>query len=178
MKYHPCDGRAKRAELCRALRIDHRDYHGFIVKMYEDGMSGQEISEYIERETGISITPRSIQRSVQKHGKSRTLGEAFKNAVDRGRVRWQYEEMKARTENARKQLNRKLRYEILKRDGNKCVLCGARELLQIDHITAKVNGGTDDPANLRTLCIDCNIGKALSEGERRTVCKLQSGKEF
>jgi 5-methylcytosine-specific restriction endonuclease McrA len=28
-----------------------------------------------------------------------------------------------------------------------------------DHIVAKANGGTDDPSNLRVLCLRCNSAK-------------------
>lgn len=57
-----------------------------------------------------------------------------------------------------------LRFEILKRDGFRCVYCGAAAKdgarLQIDHIKPKAAGGTDDPKNLTTACATCNTGKA------------------
>jgi hypothetical protein len=58
-----------------------------------------------------------------------------------------------------------VRFDILKRDNYRCRLCGvaARDAddvrLHVDHITARGNGGTDDPANLWTLCSKCNSGK-------------------
>lgn len=60
-------------------------------------------------------------------------------------------------------LPRWLRFEILKRDGFQCRYCGARPadgaVLQIDHITPRAEGGTDEPTNLTTACRDCNTGK-------------------
>lgn len=66
---------------------------------------------------------------------------------------------------ARKPFSIKLRYAILKRDGEQCVKCGASPkknptvTLEIDHIIPVSKGGTNDPKNLQTLCLSCNQGK-------------------
>lgn len=56
-----------------------------------------------------------------------------------------------------------LRYDILKRDGFRCVLCGASAKdgvkLHVDHIFPVSKGGKTEPDNLRTLCESCNRGK-------------------
>jgi hypothetical protein len=61
-------------------------------------------------------------------------------------------------------VNPRLRFEILHRDGFKCVLCGANAAtgatLQIDHIMPFSFGGRTTKDNLQTLCFDCNIGKS------------------
>lgn len=58
---------------------------------------------------------------------------------------------------------RKLRFEILKRDGFACTYCGARGSdgveLHVDHILAASRGGRTVRHNLRTACRDCNLGK-------------------
>lgn len=46
---------------------------------------------------------------------------------------------------------RRLRTEILLRDGSRCQVCG-RPAAEVDHITPLVDGGTDHPANLRAVC--------------------------
>ena len=48
---------------------------------------------------------------------------------------------------------------IFDRDGWTCQTCGTNRYLTVDHIIARVNGGTDDPANLQTLCMTCNSRK-------------------
>ena len=57
-----------------------------------------------------------------------------------------------------------LRYDIMKRDNFRCVLCGrtAREgvKLHVDHIVPVAKGGLTVPDNLRTLCDQCNLGKS------------------
>lgn len=64
----------------------------------------------------------------------------------------------------RSQLSRSLRYDILKRDHFRCVLCGASSRdgvkLHVDHIVPVSKGGRTVPENLRTLCEHCNIGKS------------------
>ena len=55
------------------------------------------------------------------------------------------------------------RFEIFKRDEFTCAYCGRRSpdvVLQVDHIQATANGGTDDPINLITSCWECNSGKS------------------
>ena len=57
-----------------------------------------------------------------------------------------------------------LRYDIMKRDNFRCVLCGraANEgvKLHVDHIVPVAKGGLTVPENLRTLCDQCNLGKS------------------
>lgn len=60
-------------------------------------------------------------------------------------------------------LSRRLRFEILRRDGNTCRYCGAMApdvALTVDHVIPAALGGGDDPRNLVTACADCNAGKA------------------
>lgn len=51
------------------------------------------------------------------------------------------------------------RTAILERDAYRCVLCGSHRKLHVDHIIPVCKGGTNDRANLRTLCSRCNIAK-------------------
>ncbi len=64
----------------------------------------------------------------------------------------------------RAKMSESLRYDILKRDGFKCKICGASQKdgakLQVDHIIPVSKGGKTEPSNLQTLCSRCNIGKS------------------
>lgn len=58
-------------------------------------------------------------------------------------------------------ISKRMRFEILRRDGFKCTYCHASEaLLTVDHVTPVSLGGTDHPSNLVACCDDCNTGKS------------------
>jgi 5-methylcytosine-specific restriction endonuclease McrA len=111
----------------------------------------------------------------------RDMKTAFQNAISRGRVEWHLKKDRIRRDIAKEQLPRGKRMKILERDKMRCKICGhgaeQGTLLWVDHIVARVNGGTDDDSNLRTLCIDCNIGKAHLHKEIRVVGGFVSGKQ-
>jgi hypothetical protein len=59
-------------------------------------------------------------------------------------------------------LSLKVRWDVLKRDDYRCVRCGARPPgveLEVDHVLPVSRGGSNDLANLQTLCRPCNQGK-------------------
>jgi len=64
----------------------------------------------------------------------------------------------------RAKITKSVRYDILKRDHFRCVLCGRGAedgvKLQVDHFIPIAGGGTSEYDNLRTLCEDCNLGKS------------------
>jgi 5-methylcytosine-specific restriction enzyme A len=53
-----------------------------------------------------------------------------------------------------------LRAAVLARDGRTCQLCGS-PATDVDHIVPRSAGGSDDPANLRSLCARCHRHKRL-----------------
>jgi hypothetical protein len=60
-------------------------------------------------------------------------------------------------------VSRRLRFEILRRDGMTCRYCGAKApdvVLTVDHVIPVTLGGGDEPNNLVTACADCNSGKS------------------
>lgn len=63
----------------------------------------------------------------------------------------------------RKPMSKKTRFEVFKRDGFKCMYCGAeapKAVLHVDHVNPVANGGGNDLLNLVTSCSDCNSGKS------------------
>lgn len=67
----------------------------------------------------------------------------------------------------RRTLPLKLRRTVLERDGYQCVDCGRSPrtdsscVLHIDHRVPLAKGGTNEEANLQTLCDWCNLGKGV-----------------
>ena len=60
-------------------------------------------------------------------------------------------------------MSKSLRYDVMKRDNFRCVLCGlsAKDGVQlhVDHIRPVSKGGKTEMSNLITLCEHCNLGK-------------------
>lgn len=77
-----------------------------------------------------------------------------------------------RTTLRRSGLPPRLRWNILKRDGYRCTVCGASAndgaIIEVDHIITVADGGSDDPSNLQTLCFDCNRGKGSESQDDAT----------
>jgi hypothetical protein len=60
-------------------------------------------------------------------------------------------------------VSRRLRFEVLRRDGYACRYCGATApdvKLTVDHVNPSALGGDDRPENLVTACAGCNGGKS------------------
>jgi len=55
-----------------------------------------------------------------------------------------------------------LRKELLEQANHMCQRCGATDDLTIDHIKARVKGGSNEPSNLSVLCRSCNSSKGIS----------------
>lgn len=51
------------------------------------------------------------------------------------------------------------RYRVFSRDYYRCVQCGERENLTLDHVIPVAHGGTNDECNLQTMCEPCNNRK-------------------
>ena len=59
------------------------------------------------------------------------------------------------------------RERVLARDGYRCVICGSRDDLEVDHKRALSNGGDNSLSNLATLCHDCHVIKTKMDGSLR-----------
>jgi len=69
-------------------------------------------------------------------------------------------------QNIRKQISKRLRFDVFKRDDFTCQYCSAkppRVPLEIDHIKPVSKGGKNVIDNLITACFDCNRGKSNIE---------------
>lgn len=62
----------------------------------------------------------------------------------------------------RQSLSKRVRFDVFKRDAFTCQYCGAtppQAVLEVDHIEAVAEGGSNDEGNLITACFNCNRGK-------------------
>jgi hypothetical protein len=60
---------------------------------------------------------------------------------------------------SRTHISPEVREFVMARDGYRCVLCGTKENLTLDHIYPWSKGGPDTEDNLRVLCRSCNSTK-------------------
>lgn len=76
----------------------------------------------------------------------------------------------------RKNLGKKTRFEVFKRDKFTCQYCGRMApdvILEVDHIKPVAEGGTNKMINLITSCRDCNRGKGKVRLSDDTEIKKQ-----
>lgn len=104
---------------------------------------------------------------VSPKGQNRSSRDADYNMKQMEAIAKQYQknkEFQASKAYQRSLMTDSLRYDIMKRDNFRCVLCGrtAKEgvKLHVDHILPVAKGGLTVPDNLRTLCDQCNLGKS------------------
>lgn len=72
-------------------------------------------------------------------------------------------------------VSKRLRYEVLRRDGHACCYCGAAApevKLTVDHVVPVALGGKDVPENLVTACESCNSGKSSSSPDAPIVANV------
>jgi hypothetical protein len=65
------------------------------------------------------------------------------------------------TRKLRKIITSKLRMEVHKKLGFKCLKCGSEEDIHLDHIIPDSKGGETSLDNLQPLCRKCNISKGI-----------------
>lgn len=69
-------------------------------------------------------------------------------------------------------VSKRTRFEVMRRDNHACRYCGQMApdvKLTIDHVVPVALGGSDDPGNLVTACVDCNAGKTSVAPDQAVV---------
>jgi diadenosine tetraphosphate (Ap4A) HIT family hydrolase/5-methylcytosine-specific restriction endonuclease McrA len=128
-----------------------------------------------------AIARNMVGRVLTRHGLVRRDGKFFRLVFDRPLSREQRDRLRRllvakRDEYIAKRgeriwQHRKLalgdisgtvKYEVLRRAGTRCELCGIsnhERALEVDHVVPRNHGGTDDLGNLQALCYRCNAMK-------------------
>lgn len=96
----------------------------------------------------------------REHKKAKREREREKKREKR---RQEYQDRRMANDAEHAKVTRAMRYDVLRRDGFKCVRCGRGSAdgvkLHVDHIVPVSRGGKSTMDNLQTLCEDCNCGK-------------------
>lgn len=118
---------------------------------------------------GIPVSHASCSDRHRALGGRDNLDDAYKRASqgkkkkEREKRRLEYQDRRMANDEEHAKVTRAMRYDVLRRDGFRCVKCGrGREdgvKLHVDHIKPVSRGGKSVMDNLQTLCEDCNCGK-------------------
>lgn len=139
------------------------------------------IRAFLEENVGQKVNSRQISEvsGIIAHARRvRELRDSYGMQISTHRDRadlkpgeYILETLECRPVEGRSNIPRRLRNEVLDRDGSTCQKCGIgagdpdpynparRVKLQIDHIVPAAQGGATEVDNLRTLCSTCNEGK-------------------
>ncbi|MFG1794224.1 HNH endonuclease [Nocardia sp. NPDC049149] len=74
-------------------------------------------------------------------------------------------------------VSKRVRYEVLRRDGHACRYCGSAApdvVLTVDHVVPVALGGSNDPSNLATACQPCNAGKTSTTADSPIVADVDA----
>jgi 5-methylcytosine-specific restriction endonuclease McrA len=127
-------------------------------------------SAKIKSNVSVTFSIRVIKQYTSPQGRNHY--EDYRNysadqllaAMARVKVQQDHKKETTAKRNAeRAKMSETLRYDVLKRDGFRCRLCGLSAddgvKLHVDHIKPVSKGGKTELNNLRTLCDRCNFGK-------------------
>lgn len=122
--------------------------------------------ENIKLKVSTAVTVTIHSRYTSPQGRNSYYHANYYNHIDLNNFLILYYDSERKKQNKNYQrslMTNSLRYNILKRDGFKCCICGATAndgaKLEVDHIIPISKGGKTVPENLRTLCQACNSGK-------------------
>jgi hypothetical protein len=74
-------------------------------------------------------------------------------------------------------ISRRLRFEVLRRDGHRCKYCGAAApevKIAVDHVIPEALGGKTEASNLVAACVACNTGKAAVAPDQAIVADVST----
>ncbi len=138
-------------------RISYKRY-----SKYEHKLDLKKMNAQMKFQVTINVYYNSPGGRNRYH-KYQTLTD--RDVINRYNLMLESERNQTEAQKQRSLLTSKMRYEVMKRDGFKCVICGRSAAvdgvkLHVDHIKPVAKGGKTEMSNLRTLCQDCNLGKS------------------
>jgi len=148
-------------ETCASNKMNYKQVHKYEAKLFNKKMLFTFSS--ISIEVKLSYSSPKGKANLSKKEKFNEIN--LKRIVDSVSTKRVDKETYKRLVNAeRGLLSDSMRYDVLRRDNFRCVLCGmsAKDgaILHVDHIIPISKGGKTEYSNLRTLCEKCNIGKS------------------
>ena len=156
----------------------------------------QRIREFLREHVGEVVTSRDLQEAAgpvtewARRLRELRTDEGWEihshhddNSLSQNEYRLVSEPPEAGPKQESPTISRRVRAEVLARDGSTCQMCGVAAgdigedgrpvRLHMGHIVDKSHGGTPEPSNLRALCSTCNEGaKNLTREPPRRIWLL------
>ena len=95
---------------------------------------------------------------ARRRGNKWKPDQTFKPAGP-GWVPWFGDKAATADDRQRKPIPERVRTEVWRRDGGRCVDCGSRDRLEFDHIIPVSQGGSNTARNIELRCETCNRKK-------------------
>jgi transposase len=158
-------------------RVDKEEHKKAFSLMYYEGISLRDVTKKLNiprstlqhklsrlsKWTMLSLKASYIRNMLNKGHSLSQISDKLKENNKR-----QSEEEYKKQKQARKGIDLRTRWLVLKRDNFKCRACGRdsnETILSVDHINSIKNGGDNNLDNYQTLCRDCNLGKGKESYE-------------
>jgi hypothetical protein len=119
----------------------------------------------IDRMTSKSLVQRAVfvgrpQLLLENAPEEGAIG--IKQALEPAGARIKIAEAADPSVSQRRSIPERVRHEVWRRDGGRCVDCGSRENLEFDHIIALSRGGSNTARNIELRCQTCNRKKGAT----------------
>lgn len=146
----------REVEFTETLKVPYEKYHEYEEELVNNALlTPITMIEFVCQ--AMYVSPKGKNSYLRKKTYTITDFQVHKRHIE------ELEKQKETKVYQRRTMTQSLRYDIMKRDGFRCVLCGRGAedgvKLHVDHIIPVSKGGKTVRSNLRTLCEDCNVGK-------------------
>jgi len=145
----------------RFMKSEENELLGILVELWEQVLAseGRRPLRNDHKKYGYAVSSDTFVRRFGSWKKA--LLRAYESASE-DKTNLETEIVHHKNQISRTVLSLRKRFFVLKRDDFTCQICGASGKgvrLEVDHIVPVSKGGTNDLANLQTLCFNCNRGK-------------------
>lgn len=148
-------------EEARKLKINTKNYLKYMPIIYNDNRINVEKEFKIVIYINYCSQKGKVKNKVYKKYNSDAFMKIYREYL---KIRQSQEIYKLSSKIERSVMTESMRYDVFKRDGFKCQICGATSKdgaqLHVDHIIPVSKGGKTEMSNLQTLCSRCNLGKS------------------
>ena len=147
--------------VCKKFKISTEKFKKIEEKLFEKKILPEPICEISLKCCVYYITPKRRDEISSTEIFSHKQVKQMHEKVIKSREEREVYSIQKEVERAK--MTASLRYDIFRRDGFRCQICGATAKdgakLHVDHILPVSKGGLTVPNILRTLCDRCNLGK-------------------